>query len=126
MSLFRENPGDRVYVRGLDDQGVRVGDQIHALPVLLSPREVAAELAIESVEAIDSQSLEAVFELRPEVVIVGTGTTQHFLEPELMMEFHRRGVGIEVMTTEAACRTFNILVMEEREVAALLLPGSSP
>jgi uncharacterized protein len=58
-------------------------------------------------------------------VIIGTGERQHFLPPLLMMEFHGQGIGAEVMSTAAACRTFNVLVSEGRNVVAALLPPSN-
>ena len=63
-----------------------------------------------------------VFDLQPEIVLIGTGRKQVFLQPELMMSFYRREVGFEVMSTHAACRTFNVLVSESRNAVAALLP----
>jgi uncharacterized protein len=73
-------------------------------------------------DELDERRLEPVFALRPEVVLLGTGARQVFPSPELLMCFHRRGIGIEVMATAAACRTFNVLVSERRKVVAALLP----
>jgi uncharacterized protein len=56
------------------------------------------------------------------VVLMGTGTRQQFPPVERMMEFYRRGIGAEVMSTAAACRTFNVLVSEQRLVVAALMP----
>jgi uncharacterized protein len=53
---------------------------------------------------------------------MGTGERQVFLAPELLMVFYRQSVGIEVMNTQAACRTFNVLVSEDRNVVAALMP----
>jgi uncharacterized protein len=62
--------------------------------------------------------------LKPEIVLIGTGSKQIFLPPELMMFFYSRNTGFEVMTTDAACRTFNVLASEGRKVVAALLPVS--
>ena len=58
----------------------------------------------------------------PEVVIIGTGARHVFLPPGLSAPLMRTGVGIEIMSTSAACRTYNILGAEGRKVVALLLP----
>ena len=71
---------------------------------------------------LSDRQLNPIFELEPEVVLLGTGASQIFLPPELMMRFYGRGIGVEVMTTDAACRTFNVLVSEGRKVVAALLP----
>ncbi len=55
-----------------------------------------------------------------ELVIVGTGAVQHFPEPAALVPFMQRGVGMEVMSTPAACRTYNVLAAEGRRVLAAL------
>ncbi len=59
----------------------------------------------------------------PEVLLIGTGTRQTFLSPEVTRPLLQLGIGVETMTTQAAARTYNILMSEERRVLALLLPG---
>lgn len=125
MELTREHPGDKVYVRAVSAAGITVADNTYESPVILSPDAVEADWQVGSVEDVSEDAIQAVLGLRPELVIIGTGASQRFLEPELMMLFHRNGVGIEVMDTRAACRTFNILVMEERRVVAALIPPGS-
>ncbi|CAM5195237.1 Xcc1710-like domain-containing protein OS=Castellaniella defragrans OX=75697 GN=HNR28_003160 PE=4 SV=1 [Castellaniella defragrans] len=61
----------------------------------------------------------------PEVVLIGTGSRQVFLPPEVIAPLLKAGIGVETMTTPAAARTYNILMSEERHVLALLLPGAS-
>ncbi|HEX7385686.1 MAG TPA: MTH938/NDUFAF3 family protein [Castellaniella sp.] len=60
----------------------------------------------------------------PEVVLIGTGSRQVFLSPEVIQPLLKLGIGVETMTTQAAARTYNILMSEERHVLALLLPGA--
>ena len=59
----------------------------------------------------------------PEVLLIGTGPRQVFLRPDVLRPLLALGIGIETMTTQAAARTYNILMSEERRVLALLLPG---
>jgi len=58
----------------------------------------------------------------PEVILIGTGLRQHFLAPELLHPLLALGAGIETMSTQAAARTYNILMAEGRRVVAALLP----
>jgi uncharacterized protein len=77
-----------------------------------------------SIEEITPESLEVIFKSGPEVVVLSTGTTQKFPRAALRAEFASRRIGLEVMEIGAACRTYNVLVSEERRVmAAVLLPG---
>jgi len=58
-----------------------------------------------------------------EIVLPGTGAQLRFPRPEILRPLLEAGVGVEVMDVQAACRTYNILVSEERKVAAALLLG---
>jgi uncharacterized protein len=60
-------------------------------------------------------------ELEAEIVILGTGPRQRFPHPRLTAALAQARVGLEVMSLQAACRTYNILVAEDRKVAAALL-----
>jgi uncharacterized protein len=64
-----------------------------------------------------------IFEHKPELIVVGTGKDGEFPPRELMFAFARRGVGLELMDTAAAARTFNVLAGEGRHVAAILYPS---
>jgi uncharacterized protein len=76
------------------------------------------------VPSLELAHLAPLFELRPEVVVLSTGARQQFPRAALRAEFATRKIGIEVMEIGAACRTYNVLVSEERKVlAAILLPG---
>ncbi len=63
---------------------------------------------------------EHVLASQPEVVLLGTGATNIFPPRELTFAFARKGIGFEVMDTAAAARTFNVLAVEGRRVAAVL------
>lgn len=81
------------------------------------PPQAYADLAAEHFDRL--------LELDPEVVLLGTGTTFRYPSPALLAPLTGRGIGVEVMDTGAACRTFNVLVAEGRQVvAAILLEGN--
>jgi len=83
-------------------------DAVHPWPALAADHLVAAHFA----------ELAA---LRPEMVLLGTGQHQRFPAPALYADLLAAGIGLEVMDTGAACRTFNILVAEGRRAAAALI-----
>lgn len=59
---------------------------------------------------------------KPEVLLIGTGTKQMMLPHHVVAPLLKIGVGVESMTTQAAARTFNILMAEGRQVVAALIP----
>ena len=73
-----------------------------------------------SFEALRPTHLEALRELEPEILLLGTGTRLRFPPPACLAVFLQRGVGMEVMDTAAACRTYNLLLGEGRRVVAAM------
>ena len=71
---------------------------------------------------LSAATLKRVRETDPEIVIIGTGARHVFPPPKLFEPMRRDGIGVEIMSTPAACRTYNILSAEGRRVVALLLP----
>ena len=79
-----------------------------------------------SVDELTPEHFLPLFALDPEVVVLSTGARQVFPRAFLRAEFATRKIGLEVMEIGAACRTYNVLVSEDRQVlAAILLPGPS-
>jgi uncharacterized protein len=72
-------------------------------------------------KALVEADFEKIAELKPEVVLLGTGKTHQFLHPKLYQALTQINVAVECMTTAAACRTYNILMSEGRNVAAALI-----
>lgn len=72
--------------------------------------------------ALDESHLDALAALGPDLILLGTGIIQMFLPPALQARLWSKGIGCEVMTTAAACRSYNVLVAEGRSVAAALYP----
>jgi uncharacterized protein len=62
-----------------------------------------------------------ILDLKPEVVLLGTGEKHQFLHPKMIQKLAKNGIPLECMTTAAACRTYNILMSEGRNVAAMLI-----
>lgn len=123
--LTLERPGHHLFIRAVTQAGIQVVDRWYPGSVVLSAQHLLADWPPACVTDITAEHFAAVLALEPDVVLVGTGARQHFLAAELMMEFYARGVGAEVMSTAAACRTFNVLVAEGRNVAAALLPPAA-
>ena len=71
-------------------------------------------------ENLEITELEPALALNPEVIIVGTGTSLILPKIDLMTEIAVHGIGLEIMDTPAACRTYNVLVYEQRAVVAAL------
>lgn len=89
--------------------------------LIISPDAIHYRESPESYEALEKSHIEFALGFEPEILLLGTGDRIQFPSAELMSLPTVRGIGLEVMDTAAACRTFNILVGENRQVVAILL-----
>ena len=120
MKFTLDNGSGANLVRSYSPSGIRIGDEVLAGTVIVTAERLIGEVAPASFAELAPQHLTVLFELSPELVIVGTGTTQQFAPAAIRAAFAARGVGLETMELGAACRTYNVLVQEARRVAALL------
>jgi len=96
-------------------------DQLYTGSIIVSPNRLITDWPVTSPGDITADHVGQILDLEPEIVLIGTGPRQVFLQPEMLMQFYKQGVGVEVMSTRAACDTFNIIVSEGRNVVAALV-----
>jgi uncharacterized protein len=99
---------------------VMVNGQRHESSLIVMPEQLLPWSA-QSFDALNEADLIFLRDLRAEIVLLGTGPRQRFPHPRLAAPLAAAGIGLEVMDLKAACRTYNILVAEERKVAAALM-----
>ena len=122
MEFNLEVPQNQFFIRSISEKGICVNKVFYDKPFILSGEKIITEWGVTSIDDINESSLQVIFALQPELILIGTGKTQRFLPPATQAHFIRRNFGFEVMTTDAACRTFNVLASEGRHVVAALLP----
>jgi uncharacterized protein len=123
MKFTQQHPADVNVIRRYGPDFVAMGDREIRSSCIVTATSVHDWLP-RSVEELALEHLAPLFDLEPEVVVLSTGVRQRFPRAALRAEFATRKIGIEVMEIGAACRTYNVLVSEERRVlAAILLPG---
>jgi uncharacterized protein len=100
---------------------VRLGVVEYRENVVVTPEKIIVGWAPNGFDALIAEDFAALAALKPEVALLGTGTTIRFPHPRLTRALTDARVGLEAMDTPAACRTFNILAAEGRRVAAAIL-----
>ena len=108
-------------IRAYGNGELRVNEHVYRGGVILSAATVIADANVQNLDDLLALGLSRALALEPELVLLGTGARQIFPAPSFGAQFLRAGIGFEVMDTSAACRTFNVLVGEQRRVAAILL-----
>jgi uncharacterized protein len=122
MKFHLQAPASNV-ITGCGPGWVRVGPNEYRESLVLTPDRVAPGFAPAGFDALKPEDFAALLASSPEIVLLGTGATQRFLRPAVTAPLHDANVGLEVMDTRAACRTYNILVAEGRSVVAALIVG---
>lgn len=111
-------------IRAYGDGEITINDKIIAESVVITPDTI--ELwAPRSVTELTAEHMQQLGNLQPEIIILGTGPALQFPAPALLAGLQTQAIGVEVMAHDAACRTFNILLAEDRRVVvALMMDGA--
>jgi uncharacterized protein len=120
VKLHVTGSGSRNAITGYGEGYVMVNGQRHESSLIVLPDRVVP-WDVSEFTKITAQDFEKLKTLDVEILLLGTGPKQRFPHPRLTQPLAAAGIGLEVMDLKAACRTYNILVAEERKVAAALL-----
>jgi uncharacterized protein len=108
---------------GLGDDGnfIEINKQKYAKNLIVMANQLILDWQATDLSNISVADFEQLIALKPEVVLFGTGEKHQFLHPRTYQALTAHGIPLECMTTAAACRTYNILMSEGRNVAAVLM-----
>jgi uncharacterized protein len=118
ISLDNADPKERYIIRSYAAEGVRVNENLITESFVLSSASIDPAWPPARFEDLRAEHFDAMIAEQPEIILLGTGSTVRFPSREIMVHVMRHGIGLEVMDTGAACRTWNILVAENRKVMA--------
>ncbi len=121
MELHREIGAASNRIRAYDTGSVTVNETVYREPLVIMPEELISPWAAPALNEITADDFAALVERDREIVLLGTGRHQQLPDTRLIAAMARQGVGLEIMDTAAACRTYNVLMAEDRRVAAALL-----
>ncbi len=121
MQLTEHKPQDYNHIRRVDDEGIVIGDQRYTGSLLVGAHLLETDWPLSSLADLDKERLTPIWKLSPELVLIGIGDRQQIAPIELQRAFLERHIGLECMTLQAACRTFNVLMSENRRALALLI-----
>jgi uncharacterized protein len=124
MQLTQEPAEGYFFVRACTPEAITVVDRPLTHSFVLAPDQVIENWPVRNASEFDEAAADAIAALKPEVVLLGTGTKQVFPPREILVSLLRRRIGVEVMDNAAASRTYNLLASEgRRAVAAFMLPA---
>ena len=123
MKFTLDSRTDVNLIRAYQEGEVHINELVQRAPCIVMAQQLVLDWRARTIATLAVEDLEQIFALQPDVVLLGTGSKQIFPDRVIRQAFAARRVGLEVMDLGAACRTYNILVQEERRVAAALFPS---
>lgn len=94
-------------------------------PFIVSTTQLIEDWQVEDPQNLTREDFAPILKQDIEILILGTGKRIHFPDPKIQLELQNHGMGLEVMATAAACRTYNFLVSDQRKVAMALFLGNT-
>jgi len=121
MKISLDQPATINVVRGYGPGVIRIGDRSLGSSLIVTPTTLIVDWRPTGIGQLLAEDLEPLLRLRPEVLLIGSGARQVFPERATLAALYSAGLGFEIMDTGAACRTYNVLAAEGRDVAAALI-----
>lgn len=122
MQFSEDKPQATYTIQGYDEGWVQIQNQRLSQPFIISAQTLIDDWKVESFVQLTAEQLKPLFALKSEVILIGCGHTASLASAEVYRALVEHGIGFEIMTTDAACRTYTILLSEERAVTAALFP----
>ena len=97
-------------------QGITLGGRLLTEPFVVTGNDILLDILPNSLAAMGSRHIEQLTTLEPGLIIIGTGEQQTFIDELVLRPALEANIGVEMMSTAAACRSFNVLVAENRAV----------
>ena len=121
MKLHQSDTQKYQTITGYDASGVEINAERYNYSLIVLPETAPRALNAPTFESLTAEHFDLIGQDNPDVVILGTGERQRFIHPKLTAALTLRRIGIECMDSQAACRTYNILMGEGRKVALALI-----
>jgi uncharacterized protein len=123
---FSEDKIDQgYYVSGYEDGAILVNGSTKTASFIISLDELIDDWTPAHIDELSTEHMQPLLGLQPELVLIGTGQTLKFPAIEHYACLIQQNIGVEIMDSAAACRTYNILLGEGRKVVAGIIIGTS-
>lgn len=121
MKLHLTTAENNHLITAYDESYIEVNKQRHTKSIIVMPQQLVVDWNVADFSHLTEVDIAIIAELKAEVVLLGTGAKHQFLHPQIYQALTVKGIPLECMTTAAACRTYNILMSEGRNVLAALI-----
>lgn len=120
MKLHLTTAEKQNLITGYGDDFIEINRQRYQHNLIVTPENITSEWDCTAFATLTPEHFAVIGHNKPEVVLLGSGVTHRFLHPKIYASLTEQGIPLECMNTAAACRTYNILMSEGRNVTAVL------
>lgn len=113
-------PDDINTIRAYTNNSIVVSNTTYESSLILTSDTIIDDWSPENISQLEVDDLDQIINMEPELVLLGTGADLQFPPEEILRFLHSRNIGLEIMDTGAACRAFNFMIADGRDVAAAL------
>jgi uncharacterized protein len=121
MSLTLDENNATYQIRAYQPGCIQVNDRLFHTSIIIAPEKIIDLWRPQKITDLLASDFSIILSLRPVILLIGTGTTLQFPPLSTYGDLINQGIGVEVMDTHAACRTYNALSAEGRDVVAALI-----
>ena len=121
MDLIQQSENETLLIQSVDQNTIQLSSEKYSESIIIDSVKVQRNLQINDVKELTTTHIDKLLESNPEIVIFGSGIEHKFPDPILLTKIAERNIGFEVMTNQAAARTYNILKTEGRKLSCLLI-----
>jgi len=121
MSLTLDDNRATYQIRGYRPGSIQINEHFFQKSIIVMPNQLISDWAPQAFSELTSETLAIILKLHPDILLIGTGSMLQFPPTAIYGELINAGIGVEIMDTHAACRTYNVLTAENRNIAAALI-----
>ena len=121
MKLNKDTSNSKYIIEKYENDGITISQKKYCSSLIISHDKLIGNWNIKDISEININHFNEIFAINPDVIIIGSGKNHKFLDNKILAEIMAKGIGIEVMNTQSACRTYTVLESEGRNVVAALI-----
>ena len=121
MKFAEENLNEGYFITSYETGKLRVNGKTIDTSLVIAPDQLIEDWSITDISEFTTGHVDKIISLKPELVLIGTGNLLTFPDISIYAGLIQLGIGVDIMDTGAACRTYNILSSEGRRVVAGLI-----
>jgi len=121
MKFAQDSQDEGYVITAYDEDNITINGKAFASSLIITREKLQENWNLKHIDSLQPEHIDQILLLNPELIIIGTGKKLTFPAVATYSEIIKKGIGVDFMDTQAACRTYNILMSEGRDVVAGLI-----